>query len=125
MKTCCFDRVGGLIAWPNGKLGEGVNPIISVSNLRKQYGEFLAVADVSFEVNEGEIFGILGPNGAGKTTTVESLQGLRSFEGGDVSVLGYDPRHQASEIRKRIGSQLQESALPDRVKVWEALELFG
>lgn len=102
-----------------------MNPVISVSELRKQYGEFVAVADVSFEVEQGEIFGILGPNGAGKTTTVESLQGLRSIQGGDVSVLGFDPRHHAGEIRRRIGSQLQESALPDRIKVWEALELFG
>jgi ABC-2 type transport system ATP-binding protein len=102
-----------------------VNPVISVSNLRKQYGDLVAVADVSFEVKQGEIFGILGPNGAGKTTTVESLQGLRPIQGGDVTVLGFDPRHHAGEIRKRIGSQLQESALPDRIKVWEALELFG
>jgi len=102
-----------------------VNPVISVSNLRKRYGEFVAVSDVSFDVEQGEIFGILGPNGAGKTTTVESLQGLRSIQGGEVSVLGLDPRHHAAEIRRRIGSQLQESALPDRIKVWEALDLFG
>ena len=99
--------------------------MISVANLQKRYGSFTAVSDVSFHVDEGEIFGILGPNGAGKTTTVESLQGLRSIEGGDVSVLGFDPRSQAAEIRRRIGSQLQESALPDRMKVWEALDLFG
>ncbi|MDJ0664704.1 MAG: ABC transporter ATP-binding protein [Acidimicrobiia bacterium] len=100
-------------------------PVISVENLQKRYGSFTAVSDVSFHVDEGEIFGILGPNGAGKTTTVESLQGLRSIEGGRVSVLGFDPRSQAAEIRRRIGSQLQESALPDRMKVWEALDLFG
>jgi ABC-2 type transport system ATP-binding protein len=96
-----------------------------VERLQKRYGSFTAVSDVSFRVDEGEIFGILGPNGAGKTTTVESLQGLRSIEGGEVSVLGFDPRSNAAEIRRRIGSQLQESALPDRMKVWEALDLFG
>jgi ABC-2 type transport system ATP-binding protein len=100
-------------------------PVVTVANLRKRYGNFTAVSDVSFDVAEGEIFGILGPNGAGKTTTVESLQGLRSIEGGEVSVLGFDPRTNAAEIRRRIGSQLQESALPDRMKVWEALDLFG
>ncbi len=102
-----------------------MSPVISVEHLEKRYGDFTAVADVSFEVQEGEIFGILGPNGAGKTTTVESLQGLRSIENGDVSVLGLDPRHEAAAIRKRIGSQLQESALPEKIKVWEALDLFG
>ena len=100
-------------------------PVVTVAHLQKRYGSFTAVSDVSFHVDEGEIFGILGPNGAGKTTTVESLQGLRSIEDGEVSVLGFDPRTHAAEIRRRIGSQLQESALPDRMKVWEALDLFG
>jgi ABC-2 type transport system ATP-binding protein len=99
--------------------------IVTVEHLEKRYGDFTAVVDVSFSVDEGEIFGILGPNGAGKTTTVESLQGLRSIEGGEISVLGFDPRTQAAEIRRRIGSQLQESALPDRMKVWEAIDLFA
>ncbi len=98
---------------------------IEVSHLTKRYGDLTAVEDVSFRVNEGEIFGILGPNGSGKTTTVESLQGLRSIEGGEVSVLGLDPRTQAADIRRRIGSQLQESALPDKMRVSEALDLFG
>lgn len=98
---------------------------VEVSHLVKHYGDFTAVHDVSFTVEEGEIFGILGPNGSGKTTTVESLQGLRKIDGGTVRVLGLDPLTQAAEIRRRIGSQLQESALPDRVKVWEALDLFG
>lgn len=102
-----------------------MSQVVSVQGLRKKYGEFLAVDDVSFQVEEGEIFGILGPNGAGKTTTVECIQGLRSFEDGTISVLGLDPRHRAVELRKRVGSQLQESALPDRIKVWEALDLFG
>jgi len=99
--------------------------VINVEHLEKRYGSFTAVSDVSFRVEEGEIFGILGPNGAGKTTTVESLQGLRSIEGGRVSVLGFDPVTHAGDIRRLIGSQLQESALPDRMKVWEAVDLFG
>ena len=99
--------------------------IIDVAHLRKSYKSFVAVEDVSFSVEEGEIFGILGPNGAGKTTTVECLQGLRDADGGQISVLGLDPRVDADKLRQLIGSQLQESALPDRLKVWEALKLFG
>jgi ABC-2 type transport system ATP-binding protein len=99
--------------------------VVDVRHLEKRYGSFLAVEDVSFSVEEGEIFGILGPNGAGKTTTVECLQGLRHADGGDLSVLGYDPRVAAKQLRRQIGSQLQESALPDRMKVWEALDLFS
>ena len=99
--------------------------IITVENLRKTYGTTVAVADISFEVSEGEIFGLLGPNGAGKTTTVEILQALRSPDAGIINVLGLDPRHEAAALRRQIGSQLQESALPDRLKVWEALDLFA
>jgi hypothetical protein len=87
---------------------------VELSHLVKHYGDFTAVHEVSFTVEEGEIFGILGPNGSGKTTTVESLQGLRKIDGGTVRLLGLDPLTQAAEIRRRIGSQLQESALPDR-----------
>jgi ABC-2 type transport system ATP-binding protein len=99
--------------------------IIEVKNLRKTYGPTVAVNDVSFEVAEGEIFGFLGPNGAGKTTTVECLQGLRHPDSGGIRVLGLDPRLETQALRRRIGSQLQESALPDRIKVWEALDLFA
>jgi ABC-2 type transport system ATP-binding protein len=102
-----------------------VTPIISVENLRKTYGETVAVDDISFEVSEGEIFGMLGPNGAGKTTTVEILQALRQPDSGKISVLGYDPRRDALTLQRQIGSQLQESALPDRMRVWEALDLFA
>ena len=101
------------------------DPVVTVEHLRKAYGDVLAVADVSFEVRPGEIFGILGPNGAGKTTTVECLQGLRHVDAGTVSVLGLDPRAQAGDVRRRVGSQLQESALPERMKVWEALDLIA
>jgi ABC-2 type transport system ATP-binding protein len=99
--------------------------IISVQNLRKTYGKTVAIDDISFEVAEGEIFGLLGPNGAGKTTAVECLQGLRNPDSGNIRVLGLDPCHEAHALRRRIGSQLQESALPDRIKVWEALDLFA
>jgi len=102
-----------------------LKPIIEVQNLRKTYGNTVAVDDISFEVNQGEIYGLLGPNGAGKTTTVECLQALRKPDSGNIRVLGLDPRTQAQALRRRIGSQLQESALPDRVKVWEALDLFA
>lgn len=96
-----------------------------MQGLGKRYQGLTAVENISFEVEEGEIFGILGPNGAGKTTTVECLQGLRSVDDGKVSVLGLDPTRDASALRQLIGSQLQESALPDRMKVWEALDLFA
>jgi ABC-2 type transport system ATP-binding protein len=99
--------------------------VVEVDHLAKRYGSLTAVEDVSFSVEEGEIFGILGPNGAGKTTTVECLQGLRKADGGRLRVLGHDPLHQAKQLRRQIGSQLQESALPDRIRVWEALDLFS
>ncbi len=100
-------------------------PAISVRNLRKSYGSLLALEDISFEVEEGEIFGIIGPNGSGKTTTVECLQGLREPDSGEMNVLGLDPRSERGDLRSLIGSQLQESALPDRIRVWEALDLFA
>jgi len=99
--------------------------IIEVENLKKTYGSTVAVDDISFEVAKGEIFGLLGPNGAGKTTAVECLQALRHMDAGRVRVLGLDPKSQGEALRQRIGSQLQESALPDRIKVWEALDLFA
>jgi ABC-2 type transport system ATP-binding protein len=99
--------------------------VIEVDNLKKHYGSRVAVEDVSFQVRQGEIFGLLGRNGAGKTTTVECLQGLRRADGGRVRVLGLDPQRQTQQLRRRIGCQLQEAALPDRLKVWEALDLFA
>jgi ABC-2 type transport system ATP-binding protein len=99
--------------------------VIEVNNLRKRYGSHVAVEDVSFQVRQGEIFGLLGRNGAGKTTTVECLQGLRRADGGRVRVLGLDPQRHTQQLRRRIGCQLQEAALPDRLKVWEALDLFA
>ena len=99
--------------------------VIEVDHLTKAYGHTVAVDDVSFSVAEGEIFGILGPNGAGKTTTVECLQGLRHSDGGALRVLGLDPTREAAELRHRIGAQLQDAALPGRLRVAEALELFA
>lgn len=99
--------------------------VIHVSHLRKIYGEAIAVDDLSFEVNEGEIFGMVGPNGAGKTTTIECLEGLRRPDQGDVRVLGLDPARQEHALRLVIGTQLQEAQLPDRLKVHEALDLFA
>lgn len=100
-------------------------PVIEVSNLRKAYGETIAVEDVTFTVDSGEIFGILGPNGAGKTTTVEVLSGLRQRDGGTVRVLGKDPDRDGAELRELVGVQLQESELPEKIRVWEALELYS
>ncbi|SEN06981.1 ABC transporter ATP-binding protein [Nonomuraea pusilla] len=98
---------------------------IEVRNLRKRYPNHLAVDDVSFEVAEGEIFGILGPNGAGKTTTVECVAGLRPFDGGSVRVAGLDPREDRDALRRVLGVQLQSAALPEKIKVWEALDLYA
>jgi ABC-2 type transport system ATP-binding protein len=99
--------------------------VIRSDGLRKAYGDTVAVDGVSFEVYAGEIFGLVGPNGSGKTTTVECLQGLRTPDAGVLRVLGLDPVTQGAALRRRIGCQLQESALPDRLKVWEALDLFA
>jgi ABC-2 type transport system ATP-binding protein len=99
--------------------------VIEVTNLQKHYGGRAAVDDVSFSVEEGEIFGILGPNGAGKTTTVESIAGLRVPDAGTISVLGLEPRRDRDQIRTMVGVQLQESELPDRMTVGEALTLFA
>jgi ABC-2 type transport system ATP-binding protein len=98
---------------------------ITVNGLRKTYGPLTAVDGVGFEVGAGEIFGMVGPNGAGKTTTIECLEGMRSPDAGDVRILGLDPRRDGYELRERIGVQLQQSSLPDDIKVWEALGLFA
>jgi ABC-2 type transport system ATP-binding protein len=99
--------------------------VIEVSNLVKRYGPTTAVDGVSFTVEEGEIFGILGPNGAGKTTTVESITGLRTPDSGTIRVLGLDPRRDRAQLREQVGVQLQESELPDQLRVREALELYA
>ncbi|MDU0288313.1 ABC transporter ATP-binding protein [Saccharothrix longispora] len=99
--------------------------IIEVVDLVKRYDRKVAVDGVSFTVDEGEIFGILGPNGAGKTTTVECVEGLRSPDGGTIRVDGLDPRRDRAELRSRLGVQLQQSELPDHIRVGEALDLYA
>ena len=101
------------------------SPVIQVSGVRKTYGRFVAVDDVSFEVRTGEIFGLIGPNGAGKTTTMECVEGLRSPERGTISVLSLDPFRDAYQLQDRIGVQLQEAQLQKRIKVWEAIHLWA
>jgi ABC-2 type transport system ATP-binding protein len=100
-------------------------PVIVVDALEKSYGSVRAVDAISFEVAAGEIFGVVGPNGAGKTTTIECLEGLRAPDGGRVRVLGLDPRRDGAALRERIGAQLQESGLPARLRVGEAMRLFA
>ncbi|MGW0433409.1 ABC transporter ATP-binding protein [Micromonospora sp. NPDC003197] len=98
--------------------------VIEVEGLRKRYGTTVAVDDVSFTVERGEIFGILGPNGAGKTTTVECLIGLRTPDAGRISVLGLDPRRDRNRLRQLVGVQLQQGMLPEKLRVGEAVKLY-
>lgn len=100
-------------------------PIVEVRNLRKTYGPKVAVDDVSFAVQPGEIFGVLGPNGAGKTTTVETLAGLRQADGGTVRVRGIDTQRDPAAVKDILGVQLQEATLHDKITVGEALRLFA
>jgi ABC-2 type transport system ATP-binding protein len=99
--------------------------IIEVDGLVKRYGDHIAVDGVSFAVEQGEIFGILGPNGAGKTTTVECIEGLRAPDGGTIRVCGIDPQQDTGELRQLLGVQLQETELPDKLRVGEAMELYS
>jgi ABC-2 type transport system ATP-binding protein len=99
--------------------------MIEVANLHKRYGDTVGVDDVSFSVDEGEIFGILGPNGAGKTTTVECVEGLRIPDGGRVRVAGLDPVADHAAVTQVLGAQLQESELQAKLTVREALELYA
>jgi ABC-2 type transport system ATP-binding protein len=99
-------------------------PAVEIAHLRKTYGAVAAVDDVSFSVAEGEIFGILGPNGAGKTTTVECAIGLRSPDSGTIRLMGLDPHADRDEVHEIVGVQLQASAMPDRLKVGEILDMY-
>ncbi len=98
---------------------------IEVDRIRKNYGSFSAVKDVSFTVKKDEIFGIIGPNGAGKTTIVECISGLRKIDGGSIRIFGHSPDKNRKRIKEFVGVQLQESALPPRLRVKEALDLFA
>jgi ABC-2 type transport system ATP-binding protein len=102
-----------------------VGAVIQVSGIRKTYGATVAVDEVSFEVNEGEIFGLIGPNGAGKTTTMECVEGLRTPDRGAVSILGLDPFRDVYKLQERLGVQLQQAQLQKRIKVWEAVHLWS
>jgi ABC-2 type transport system ATP-binding protein len=99
--------------------------VIRVSSLGKAYGSVVAVDDVSFDVAQGEIFGLIGPNGAGKTTTMECVGGLRAPDRGTVSVLGLDPVRDIRALQQRVGVQLQQAQLQKRIKVWEAVDLWA
>jgi len=100
-------------------------PALEITGLRKRYGQKIAVDDLNLSVEEGEIFGILGPNGAGKTTTVECAEGLRHPDAGTVRVFGIDPYRDRTEARQLVGVQLQESQLPDKITVTEAINLYA
>ncbi|MBW2622325.1 MAG: ABC transporter ATP-binding protein [Deltaproteobacteria bacterium] len=99
-------------------------PVIVVNDLLKVYGAFTAVDHISFEVHPGEIFGLLGPNGAGKTSSLESLEGLRTPDGGEIKVAGVNPAKEFRKLRNKIGVQLQSSALPETIRVEEAMNFF-
>jgi ABC-2 type transport system ATP-binding protein len=100
-------------------------PVLRVENLVKRYGDVEAVRGVSFCVNEGEVFGLLGPNGAGKTSTIEILEGLRNADGGTAAVCGLDPAKDSDTLKHEIGAALQSTALPEKIRVMEALRLFA
>jgi len=114
-----------MCAAAHGREAEGMPAVIEVQHLHKKYGDTVAVGDVCLTVQEGEIFGILGPNGAGKTTTVECIEGLRQPDRGQIRVLGLDPLRDRAELTQQLGVQLQESRLPDQLRVAEALQLYS
>src|SRR5579859_1441870 len=99
--------------------------VIQISNIRKTYGTTVAISEVSFEVNEGEVFGLIGPNGAGKTTTMECVEGVRRPDRGAISILGLDPVRDVYALQNRMGVQLQEAQLQKRIKLWEAVDLWA
>lgn len=101
------------------------NAIVHVEGLRKSYGEVQAIRGISFEIREGEVFGLLGPNGAGKTSTIEILEGLRQPDAGMVRVCGLEPARESRQLKQRVGAQLQNTVLPDKITVEEALRLFA
>src|SRR5947199_2914081 len=115
-RTCDRRRIDGMTT---------TEQIVTVRGLRKAYGDRVVVDGLDLDVFAGEFVGLIGTNGAGKTTTVECIQGLRRPDSGTLRVLGLDPTSDADQLRPLIGSQLQDSSLPDRLRVAEALLLFG
>jgi ABC-2 type transport system ATP-binding protein len=101
------------------------NPIIVITDFRKTYADFVAVDGISFDVKQGEIFGLLGPNGSGKTSTLECLEGLRSPNGGSLRIVGVDPAREPRKLKNLIGVQLQSAGLPDSFTPDEAMRLFS
>ncbi|HWL26572.1 MAG TPA: ABC transporter ATP-binding protein, partial [Ureibacillus sp.] len=99
--------------------------VIEVNNIEKHYGNVKAVDGISLQVKRGEVLGIIGANGAGKSTTLEIMMGLRKPDSGTVNVLGMNIAEASDKIKQRIGIQLQQTALYDRIKVKEALQLFS
>src|ERR1700736_6516911 len=102
-----------------------MHPVIQVAGCRKTYGSTVAVDEVSFDVNDGEIFGLIGPNGAGKTTTMECVEGMRRPDAGQISIMGLDPFRDVHQVQNRIVVQLQQAQLQKRIKVWEAVDLWA
>jgi ABC-2 type transport system ATP-binding protein len=117
----------GRAADPADRAGDDARSmaVIEVRELHKRYGDTVALDGVSFEVRAGEVFGLLGPNGAGKTTTVEILEGLRKQDSGTVRVLDLDPMRSGPQLRERVGVQLQQAQLQEKIRVGEALELYA
>jgi ABC-2 type transport system ATP-binding protein len=101
------------------------DPVVRVTGFRKTYGRVVAVDEISFDVRDGEIFGLIGPNGAGKTTTLECVEGFRTPDRGAITVLGLDPFRDAYKLQERIGVQLQQAQLQKRIKVSEAVHLWA
>lgn len=105
--------------------GYVMSAVIEVQHLRKSYGDLVAVDDVSFSVEEGEVFGILGPSGSGKSTIVECVKGLRSRDGGDINVLGIDPHQDRAEVTRKLDAQLRAGCSPEQMRLAEALSLYS
>jgi len=99
--------------------------VVQVEDLHKCYGKIEALRGITFEINAGEVFGLLGPNGAGKTTTIEILEGLRQADRGTVRVCGMDPAREQTALKERVGAQLQNTVLSDKIRVEEALSLYA
>ena len=112
-------------ACPSPTIPTVADPVVTVRGLTKSYGGRTVVDRLDLDVHAGQVVGLIGANGAGKTTTVEILQGLRRADAGEVRVLGLDPVTDADRLRPQIGSQLQSSGLPDRLRVGEAVRLFA